>query len=159
MSMKKTQLRIEGMHCASCAHTIEKAVKKIDGVEQASVNYGSRLAAVSFDPRKVSQFGILKSIEKLGYKAFEESAEALDKEEKSREKETGDLKIKLAVGVLLSIPVFFGSFPETFNFIPQILQNPIILLILATPVQFFVGSQFYTGFWLALKNKTADMNT
>ncbi|MFQ6113726.1 MAG: copper-translocating P-type ATPase, partial [bacterium] len=60
---------------------------------------------------------------------------------------------------LLSLPIFLGSFPEWFSWVPKVVTNFWALLVLATPVQFWVGWQFYRGFWAALKHKTADMNT
>ncbi len=77
----------------------------------------------------------------------------------ARERQIKDLKTKIIIGALLSMPIFLGSFPEWFPFVPQFLTNHFVLLALTIPVQFWVGWQFYKGFWIALRNKTADMNT
>ncbi len=156
MVKEKVVWTIEGMHCASCASKIEKTIKKTDGVKEATVSYGAERATVVFD-KKLSTEKIKKVIENLGYTVVEGdggSAKELDKQ-----KGIKILKLKLIIGIVLSIPIFLGSFPEWFPWIPSILKNYITLLILTTPVQFWVGLQFYTGFWSAFKNKTADMNT
>ncbi|KKQ27861.1 MAG: Heavy metal translocating P-type ATPase, partial [Parcubacteria group bacterium GW2011_GWB1_37_13] len=59
----------------------------------------------------------------------------------------------------LSVFIFLGSFPEWFGFVPKFLNNDWILLLLTTPVQFWVGFQFYSGLKLLIKYRTADMNT
>ena len=61
--------------------------------------------------------------------------------------------------MVLSIPVLIGSFPDWFPWAPAILSNPFVLLLLTTPVQFWVGWQFHRGFWATLTHRTADMNT
>ncbi len=157
MRNDKVVWTIQGMHCASCANKIEKTIKKLDGVQEASVSYGAERATVNFD-KKLPRERIKKSIENLGYKVIENES-GLEKQDLLKLKEIKTLKLKLIIGIVLSIPIFLGSFPEWFSWIPTILQNYITLLILTTPVQFWVGLQFYSGFWSALKNKTTDMNT
>ena len=68
------------------------------------------------------------------------------------------LKKKITVGALLSAIIFLGSFPELTG-VPPFLGNPLLLLVLATPVQFWVGYDFYKGAWRAAMAKTTDMNT
>lgn len=58
---------LKGMHCASCANIIERTLRKIDGVEEVSVNYGSESVKVTFDTSKVNPEGLSKKIEPLGY--------------------------------------------------------------------------------------------
>ena len=94
-----------------------------------------------------------------GYEALEPEGEGVDKERAAHEAKVKELRIKIAIGALISIPVFFGSYPSLFPWVPKIIQNFIVLWILTTPVQFWVGWQFYKGTWAALKHKTSDMNT
>lgn len=70
-----------------------------------------------------------------------------------------ELKKKIIAGVILSAVIFLGSFPSLFSFVPVFLNNNWILLILTTPVQFWVGWQFYSGLKLLIKYRAADMNT
>ncbi|MBI2025658.1 HAD-IC family P-type ATPase, partial [Candidatus Kaiserbacteria bacterium] len=79
--------------------------------------------------------------------------------EMERENDIKEMKLKLIVGGALSIFIFMGSFPQWFPFLPEIFSNNWTLLLLTTPVQFWVGSQFYSGLKLLVKYRTADMNT
>ena len=171
--MKKETYKIYGMHCASCVATIERALLKTAGMRSASVNFVAESALVEFDEQVVSESDIAKVVESVGYKlnigsqinkeeTIEEKGEAeeiLDKEKIEREKQIKTMKRKMVVGGILSVFIFFGSFPEWFSFIPEILNNNITLLILTTPVQFWIGWQFYSGLKLLIKYRTANMNT
>ena len=156
--------QVLGMDCASCAANIEIFLKKIDGIEKVNVNLPAAKAAVDFDEKKVSEKEIIEAIEKLGYKASLMDTDAMhapghDHEKMMREEELKNLKRKVFVGAVLSILVFWGSFPEWFPWTPEFLMNRVVLFFLATPVQFWVGWQFYRGFLIALKNKMANMDT
>ncbi|MFP7443377.1 heavy metal translocating P-type ATPase [Bacillus infantis] len=72
---KETQFEISGMTCSACAVRIEKGLKKVEGVENASVNLALEKAAVQFDPEKVKQEDIFQKVENLGYKVVIEKAE------------------------------------------------------------------------------------
>lgn len=163
--MKKQIFNVRGMDCASCAMNIEIFLKKMDGVEKVNVNFAAGKAAVDFDEKKVDEKEIIGAIEKLGYKALPADAGEMrgatghDHEKMMREEELKKLKRKVFVGAILSILVFWGSFPEWFPWTPEFLMNKTVLFILATPVQFWVGWQFYRGFLIALKNKMANMDT
>jgi len=169
--MKKIILKIQGMHCPSCARTVEKELSQIPGVNSCQINFPLGQMLLEFDEKTVNLSEIQKKVQKLGYEVIvpeEERYESqdlkeeigeVDKEKIAQEKRIRILKIKLIVGVILGFPIFLGSFSEWFPWVPGILQNFIVLLILTTPIQFWVGSQFYRGFWVALKNKTSDMNT
>src|SRR3989338_5227766 len=65
--MKKETYKIKGMHCASCASIIERAIKKIDGVESIAVNNGTENAKISFDESKTNLEGFNKKLEPIGY--------------------------------------------------------------------------------------------
>ena len=159
--MKKITIPISGMHCDSCARNIESNLKKLKGIIDANVNFATEKATVEFDENVTNESKISNVIEKLGYRVIRESHETMhtvhehmhmEKEEKIK-----NLKNLFIISLILSTPIFILSFPEFFNImIPY--QN-IILLILATPVQFFVGYRFYKGTYFALKAKTASMDT
>ncbi|MBI2038623.1 MAG: heavy metal translocating P-type ATPase, partial [Candidatus Nealsonbacteria bacterium] len=82
---------------------------------------------------------------------------AMEKQEKERG--MSYLRRKVFIGGALSLVIFLGSFPEWFGFLPQFLNNYFVLFILTTPVQFWVGSQFYRGLLLLIKYRAADMDT
>src|SRR3989338_1977490 len=175
--MKKETYKIQGMHCASCVATIERVFLKTAGVHSASVNFASESALVEFDENIVSESDLEKVVDGAGYHLISKNVGSSKKDEKMKmpdmdmnspqhnhmEKEREDqikkMKRKLVIGGILSVFIFLGSFPEWFSFVPQILNNNWVLLILTTPVQFWVGWQFYSGLKLLAKYRTADMNT
>src|SRR3989344_6871136 len=65
--MQTKTYRVKGMHCASCASIIERTVKKIEGVENISVNNGTENAKISFDNTKTNPEDFNKKLEPLGY--------------------------------------------------------------------------------------------
>ncbi len=152
-------LKVIGMNNPHCAGIIDKAVSGISGVKSVKTNFASEKAVINFDASVANLSEIKKVIKDAGYEPLEIEEHIEDREKFAREKQVKDLKTKIIVGVLLSIPIFLGSFPEWFSFVPQILTNHFVLLALTIPVQFWVGWQFYKGFWIALRNKTSDMNT
>ncbi|MBS3054453.1 MAG: copper-translocating P-type ATPase, partial [Candidatus Aenigmarchaeota archaeon] len=153
---------ISGMHCATCANTIEKKLKKEAGIISARVNYATEKAVVSFDPSRTSENAIADAINRTGYKAAIHGAHGGDAGhaghmEEIKKQDLFVLRKKLYVGSVLSGAIFIGSFPEWFY--AAWLSVPGILLALATVVQFWVGRDFYAGAWTALRNRSADMNT
>jgi len=167
--VEKVSIPISGISCASCVATIEAALNETPGVVSASVNLATNAATVEFVPAAASLQDLRRAIRDVGYEPLEFPAGAApggypvaavaDHEKAAREREIRTLKAKLTVGVALSVPVFLGSFPEWFPWIPRVLTNFWTLLLLAAPVQFWAGGQFYRGFWAALKHKASDMNT
>ena len=155
-------MKVLGMDSSHCAMVVEGALKKLSGIKNTDINFPNQRAKVVFDSSLINSAEIFKVITDAGYKPIEEEGEAeeiLDKEKVEREKQVKTMKQKLIIGSILSFFVFFCSFPEWFFFVPQILHNNWILLVLTTPVQFWIGSQFYGGLTLLIKYRTADMNT
>jgi len=159
--VEKATIPIGGISCASCVATIEGALREMPGVVSASVNLATNAATVEFAPAAVSLQDLRRAIRDVGYEPLEvpDGGWTTDHEKAARDREIRTLKTRLIVGAALTVPVFLGSFPEWFPWVPQPLRNFWTLLILTTPVQFWVGAQFYRGFWAALKHKTSDMNT
>src|SRR3989338_2426799 len=165
--MKKRTYKVRGMHCASCVAIIERALLKTAGVHSANVNIATESVSIEFDKHIVSESGIAKAVEGVGYR-LEKAVKMPDMDmssphhnhmEMEREDQTKEMKLKLTIGGLLSVLIFLGSFPEWFSFVPDVLSNNWTLLLLTTPVQFWVGSQFYSGLKLLFNYRTADMNT
>jgi Cu+-exporting ATPase len=157
--IKSVTLKAIGMNNPHCANIVNKAVGGLTGVRKIDVDFASEKVAVIYvAPADVEQ--IKKAIKESGYEPILlEEVGLEDKERVARKKELKKLKIKFILGAVLSLPIFLGSFPEWFPWIPKSLQNYLVLLLLTAPVQFWVGLQFYRGFWVALKNKTANMDT
>lgn len=145
-----------GMHCVNCAKTIENSLKYYDGIINATVNFASEKLYVEYDTNKIDVHKIMEAIKNTGYTAEEELE---DSEKHMREMEIRNLKIKLIASLIFTIPVFFGSFSDIFPWVPEFLSNPYFLLVFTIPVQFWIGSQFYKGLFLSIKNKRPDMDT
>ncbi|MGG3280656.1 heavy metal translocating P-type ATPase [Paenibacillus solani] len=153
-------LQLIGMYCAACATKIEKVVNKMPGVSQANVNFALETARVEFNPAEVSLGDIQQRVEKLGYQAVPKQ-ETLDQEGHRKEAITKQ-KRKLIISAILSLPLLWAMVSH-FSFtswiwMPDLFMNPWFQLILATPVQFFIGKQFYVGAYKALRNKSANMD-
>ncbi|WP_066061443.1 heavy metal translocating P-type ATPase [Neobacillus soli] len=157
----KEQLKIDitGMTCAACSTRIEKVLNKMNGVE-ANVNLAMENAAISYDEDVVSSHDIISKIEKLGYGATEKVQR--ETKQQYKEEEMKQKKHKFFLSVILSLPLLYTMLAhlpiDTGIPMPQILMNPWFQLLLATPVQFYIGGQFYVGAFKALKNKSANMD-
>ncbi|MFZ5425115.1 MAG: heavy metal translocating P-type ATPase [Patescibacteria group bacterium] len=156
-NIKKTTFHVSGMHCASCAINVGRSLENLPGVKSAHVNYANEQATVEHeDSCKTEDFA--KAVEDVGYKAVigQENESQEDLVEKEKAKEVKEVKTKL---VWSSFFTFFLLFGAMIPFAPAILKNYWIMWILSTPVQFWVGAQYYKSTWSGLKNRTANMDT
>ena len=154
-------LNIEGMHCASCIVHVENALTKLEGVATASVNLATEQATVEYLSDTLTLDDIRAAVSDAGY-AVEGVAGEIEGGEQERlahTKEIKALRSKVLLAAGLGIVIFLGSFREWFPWMPSFLQNWYVLWVLATPVQFWAGAQFYRGAWGAAKHKTTSMNT
>lgn len=159
METKKT-FSIKGMHCASCVLILERALKKVDGVSQANVNLATTRATVTYDPQKTTNEHLALAVSNVGYEAMvNEELKSEEDEQKEKQKELKDLRFKVIVSLALGALILWGSFPGLMNTAPMILQNFLVQLILATPVQFWAGWSFYRATVSALGHRTANMDT
>lgn len=160
MVKQKTELDITGMTCAACATRIEKGLNKLSGVSTASVNLALEKATIEFNPTEVAVSDIIGKVEKLGYGAHQKADEQAT--EDYREKAIKQQQQKLIFSAILSLPLLWtmvGHFSFTsFLYVPDFLMNPWVQLVLATPVQFIIGRQFYVGAYKALRNGSANMD-
>ncbi len=153
--MKQINISINGMHCASCSTTIAKTLNKLNGVKNAHVNLVTEKASVIFDNSKINEKNIIKAIVDKGYKA--EIIADKSKIGENKKKEIDYIKNKFLFSLFFAIPVFIISMVLSMWII--IPYEGYILWVLATPIQFYVGAQFYKGMWIGIKNKTANMDT
>ena len=173
--------RVKGMHCASCSSIIERAFKKIDGVQSADVNYGTEKAKVSFDPSKTNPHDLSKHIEPLGYSlevpvtaeemGMSESEHAghlgLNQSKKEKLDEVADMKTKVMVAIplaIFSIIVMgwdilaqFGVVSVMSTVVSEFVHH--LLPIFATYVLFVVGKPYLLGFYRFLRYGKANMDT
>jgi P-type Cu+ transporter len=159
VAVEKVKLDIEGMTCAACATRIEKGLTRMEGVASANVNLAMNNAVVEYYEGITSEKDILEKIKKLGYIGkvhHEEDPTAKRKEEVNRQKR------RLFLSILLSLPLLYtmvAHMPIDLGIpVPAIFMNPWIQLLLATPVQFYIGGTFYMGAIRALRNKSANMD-
>lgn len=150
-------LLIEGMTCAACSTRVEKVLKKIEGVSKANVNLSTNKALVEFSSGAVEVDNLIKAVEKAGYKAELEVERDMDREKELREKEIKSLKSSFIISAILSIPLFAGMFFHMAG-IHTILDNGWFQLLLATPVQFFIGARFYKGAYNSIRGGGANMD-
>ncbi|MFH0823274.1 MAG: heavy metal translocating P-type ATPase, partial [Pseudomonadota bacterium] len=159
---RKTVISVGGMSCAACVRRVENTLKSVAGVEEASVNLATSKAMVSYDPSVTALPELKNALDEAGYQFLGVSGETgEDPLEAARKAELRDLKIKLAVGIVLSVLIHAGSMPDLFPFlrtIPERILLPL-LFIMATPVVLWVGDRFLIGAYKAARQKTSDMNT
>jgi len=153
-------LPITGMNCATCASRVEKSISQVKGVSKVNVNFASSTASVEYTPLKTHKRNIKDAVKKAGYGVLEDTEEKnKDNIHEEQLQQFNRLRIKLTAGIFLALLVFLGSSPQWFPWFPSFMNHYFFLWILATPVQFWIGWQFYQGTWNALKHKSADMNT
>ncbi len=165
--LDKVTLPIQGMSCASCVKKVETALNGLEGVVRANVNFATERATVQYVPGAVSFEDFRRAVKQAGYEVLQVEAgakeEISDCEKAAREAEYRKLKGRFITGLIFVIPTFllgnwhmiglahFYAINQQASFYLQFL--------LQTPVQFWVGWQFYSGAWKTLKHGSSDMNT
>ena len=158
---QRVTLRVDGMTCASCVGHVEKALRGVPGVVNASVNLATEKATVQYVDNVVTLDELRHAVADSGYsaEAMDEVDEESDQERLAHTKEIRTLRNKVAFAAALGTIIFLGSFKDWFPWMPSPLQDWYVLWALATPVQFWAGAQFYRGAWGAAKQRTTNMNS
>ena len=168
---------VTGMTCASCVRRIEKALTRVEGVQEASVNLATEKARIVYDPAAASFEAMQAAVQKAGYQIGDqprvesprlptgvESAEgpraqhdSTDQLENDRQREIDDLKR----GWMVALPVGLGFMALMYIPLPLDAMDVLMpaILVIATVVQFWAGRQFYQAAWVAAKHGGANMNT
>jgi P-type Cu+ transporter len=153
---------VTGMTCANCVATVERTLRKTEGVEEATVNYASERAMIRFDADTVSIDQMATAIERAGYGVVLADEADLDEAEAiARAAEVADQTRKFATGIALAGPLFILSMSRDFSLLGAWAHEPWVnwlMFALATPVQFYVGWDYYVGAWHALQNRAANMD-
>ncbi|HEY5983789.1 MAG TPA: heavy metal translocating P-type ATPase [Anaerolineales bacterium] len=238
---KQLTLPITGMYCANCVSTIERNLKKVDGVESAVVNLASERAVVAFDPEHadlskmvarieragygvasgtaefslkrladdndarrlekslralegaldvqvsvttekvrvkyvptvLGQADIRRAIARAGFETLETVGQSVDVEAEAREREISAQRRLLLLGILFTVPLFLLSMSTDLQLLPPwfYAMKPmpgmatapaawllLVMWLLASPVQFIVGWQYYVGAFKALRSGSANMD-
>jgi len=167
----EAEIPLQGLHDETDARVVESALGKTDGVLKVSVSSVTNKVSIEYLPTMVGQGDLRRAIEAIGFKAIAvEGASADDAEAAAREAELAHQRKRLISGLAFTIPLFVLSMLKDFSH-AGLLQVPGFLddfymwpgswwvfAALATPVQFYVGKDFYVGAWKALKNKAANMD-
>ncbi len=159
----KAELPVTGMTCANCARTVERALKKLDGVVAANASFASERASVEYLPSVVSLAAIQQAIRDVGYDVIvaAEGEAPEDVERAAREAEIRDQTHKFWVGVAFALPLFLLSMARDFGLLGEWAHAPWVnwlFLALATPVQFYVGWDYYVGGFKSLRAGSANMD-
>jgi P-type Cu+ transporter len=158
------ELPLLGMTCTNCANTIQRRLNKTEGVVEATVNYANERATVSYLPGVVTRDDLVAAVRKAGYDVVEtaaDDAEAEDAESAARAAELRHQQTRLLVGALFTIPLFLLSMARDFGFVGAWANASWVnwlFFALATPVQFYVGWDYYVGAYKSLRNGSANMD-
>ena len=155
-----TELRIVGMHCASCVSRVEAALAAVPGVREASVNLATERARVTLEG-PVPAETLARAVRDAGYEARLDQGAAADQAERAeRAAERARLTRRLIAAAALGAPVVvlgnLGMLPP-LSAVPMAVQN-WIQLVLAAPVVWWAGWPFVRGSAIAIRRRTADMN-
>lgn len=166
-TVKKT-FNIEGMTCASCAQTIEKATQKIRGVNLSSVNLATEKLVVEYDPGMVNLTDIIKAVMDSGYEAHEEvaTADTVDQDKEKKQKEIKSLWNRFLISALFTAPLLYIAMGHLVNApLPDFINpmmNPeafaIVQLVLTLPVV-AVNSKIYRNGFKALSKGHPNMDS
>lgn len=146
------QLAVRGMTCAACVGRVERALRKVPGVQQAQVNFATEVASVDLaeSERDMDPHKLVAAIEDAGYQAQVQVADApLVDDTQPWWQVWGPVLLGMASSLPLVLPMFWGA----HHFWPAWVQ-----FALATPVQFGLGARFYKAGWAALKDRSGNMD-
>jgi len=159
MASKKVNLPIKGMTCTSCAQTIEKALKKTKGVQEAHVNFATEKVAFSYDPGRVTPEKIREVIEQTGYQVMgreEIKEEGVDEEERK----IVEARRRMLWTWGFTVPIIAWMIPEMImgKAWPSRLIFDLGMIILATPVMFWLGWATLRSGAISISHKSANMD-
>ena len=151
----KNTYPVLGMSCASCAARVDKTLNGLPGGYQATVNYATAVAQVEYNPEVCSDATLQSAVQDAGYDLLVDTGEdAADKAEEIRLTRYRKIKRRTVAALLLSLPIMVISM-----FFEDISSLKYVLWILATPVVFGLGREFYINAWRQLKHGTSNMDT
>ena len=167
--MSTETLSVGGMHCAACSARVEKALRKLEGIENASVNLATEKATVVFNPQTLRLSAIKESIVNAGYEVIETSKNALDEDKLRKEKEIKLLWTKFIIAAALALPLLYIAmapmikwvalpFPKALAPMNFPLVYALVQLILIIPI-IITGNRFYTVGFKNLVRRSPNMDS
>ncbi|MFC6920514.1 heavy metal translocating P-type ATPase [Meiothermus taiwanensis] len=168
----EVELGVTGMTCAACVGRVERALKKLDGVLEASVNLATERATVRYLPASTGLAQFKRAIRDAGYGVLElgKGQNRADLEREARAKEIANLRRAVLLAAAFALPLFLIAmlpmlFPPVEEWLMRTFGHGVmaalswVMLALATPVQFGPGLRFYRHGWKALRSGSPDMNS
>jgi Cu+-exporting ATPase len=147
---------------SSDANRLERALLALPGVMQASANLATDSAHVRYIPTVVSQAELRSAMRAAGFEPLQAQGESEDVERSAREREVLRQRRLLLVGIALTAPLFSMAMLRDLGFVPAMIGMSAwynwVMMALATPVQFYVGGQYYVGAYKALRNGSPNMD-
>lgn len=143
------------------ARRLEKTLGKLEGVLEATVSVATERARVKYIPTVISQAEIRAAVTKSGFEAVELGGASEDAEAKAREREIANQRRLLITGLIFTVPLFLFSMALDFGALGMGTKPAWVnwlMGVVATPVQFYVGWQYYVGAYKALRNHSANMD-
>lgn len=166
-SVREVAIPIAGMTCAACAAAVERALKKLDGVESAGVNFASEKAVVKYSSNLIRVSQLKQAIERAGYQPLElEMDQGTDAEKERRQKEIELLKKKFIVAAVFTVPLLYiamghmlgAPLPGVIDPHYRPLNFALVQLLLTIPAM-LAGYRFYTVGFRALIKRSPNMDS
>ena len=152
---EKITLKIGGMTCATCAKTIESALKKLDGISNVNVNLGAEKVYITYNPAMTTMAETKKAIEGAGYQYLGvEGEETEDLEKAAREKDLREKRNRVIAGLAVGIPLM------VLMYVPVHLPFPMayLMLVVSTPAFIYVSHPIFSAAYRSLKNRNLNMD-
>jgi Cu+-exporting ATPase len=156
----EADLLIKRMSDDNDARRLERALNKIEGILDVKVNLTAEQVRIQYIPTIVSQSEIRQVIKTTGFEVVDTGLDTEDAEQKARQREIDQQRHLLIVGLIFTIPLFILSMVRDLLMPSRADQSWVnwLMLALATPVQFYVGWQYYVGAYKSLRNRAANMD-
>lgn len=153
---------IKHLNDVNDANRLEKKLALTEGILTVQTNLSTEHVRIKFIPTMITMDEIRQEVTRSGFELIETGDDLLDVEANARQAEIQKQKHLLTIGILFSVPLFILSMAGDFKLIPMEITHTVwfrmILMALAIPVQFYVGWQYYTGAYKALRNSSANMD-
>jgi Cu+-exporting ATPase len=158
----EASLGIRRMSDGADALRLERRLRAMPGVLEANVSFAAERATVRYLPTEVTQTELRREAAAAGFEVLAAEGAHEDAEAQAREKEIAHQRQRLWVGLLFTVPLFALAMARDFDLIPHAIGHATwfdwMLFALATPVQFYVGWQYYVGAFKALRSGSANMD-
>ena len=145
--MKKIIINVDGMHCAACSATVERALNKIEGVDSCSVNLTGANALVNYEEDKVTAERIFEAISNAGFTpSFPENISKSEKREKA-EKDEKNAKTRVIFSIIFAIPLFYISMGHMLGApVPELINPSVNPSLFATVQMILAITVMISGF-------------